>query len=176
LVLGGEAFRGTSGADIAGEFGHMTIVAGGKACACGNFGCWEKYASAASAVELYTGDSQRAKMRDKLRFTDLVGRAMAGERRAQVTLERVGTHLGIGIGNVICGLGVSNVVLSGELVHGWKFIETSARAAVAMSMAGRLSRWSLEPGDMHGADLGGALEVAIEHYLLSVVGRTKRAA
>jgi predicted NBD/HSP70 family sugar kinase len=176
LVLGGEAFRGTSGADIAGEFGHMTIVAGGKACACGNLGCWEKYASAASAVELYTGDSHRAKMRGTLRFTDLVGRAMAGERRAQVTLERVGTHLGIGIGNVICGLGVSNVVLSGELVHGWKFIETSARAAIAMSMAGRLSRWSLEPGDMHGADLGGALEVAIEHYLLSVVGRTKRAA
>jgi hypothetical protein len=42
-------------------------------------------------------------------------------------------------------------------------------------MAGRLSRWSLEPGDMHGADLGGALEVAIEHYLLSVIGRPKAA-
>jgi glucokinase len=56
LVLGGEVFRGTTGADIAGEFGHMTIVAGGKACPCGNFGCWERYASAASAVELYTGE------------------------------------------------------------------------------------------------------------------------
>lgn len=176
LVLGGEVFRGTTGADIAGEFGHMTIVAGGKACTCGNFGCWERYASAASAVELYTGDSQRAKMRGALRFTDLVARASAGERRAQVTLERVGTHLGIGIGNVICGLGVANVVLSGELVHGWRFIETSARAAIAMSLAGRLSRWSLEPGDMHGADLGGALEVAIEHYLFTVVGKTKQAA
>jgi len=115
-------------------------------------------------------------MRGTLRFTDLVARANAGERRAQVTLERVGSHLGIGIGNVICGLGVANVVLSGELVHGWRFIETSARAAIAMSLAGRLSRWSLEPGDMHGADLGGALEVAIEHYLFTVVGRTKRAA
>ena len=115
-------------------------------------------------------------MRGTLRFTDLVARAMAGERRAQVTLERVGTHLGIGIGNVICGLGVPNIVLSGELVHGWKFIEASARAAIAMSMAGRLSSWSLEPGDMHGADLGGALEVAIEHYLFTLVGRTRKAA
>ena len=176
LVLGGEVFRGTHGADIAGEFGHMTIVAGGKGCTCGNFGCWERYASAASAVELYTGDSHRAKMRGQLRFTDVVAKAMAGERRAQVTLERVGTHLGIGIGNVICGLGVPQVVISGELVHGWRFIEASARAAIAMSLAGRLSRWSLEPGDMHGADLGGALEVAIEHYLLSLVGKTKRAA
>ena len=176
LVLGGEVFRGTHGADIAGEFGHMTIVAGGKSCTCGNFGCWERYASAGSAVELYTGDSHRAKMRGQLRFTDLVAKAMAGERRAQVTLERVGTHLGIGIGNVICGLGVPQVVISGELVHGWRFIEGTARAAIEISLAGRLSRWSLEPGDMHGADLGGALEVAIEHYLLSLVGKNKRAA
>ena len=174
LVLGGEVFRGTTGADIAGEFGHMTIVAGGKSCPCGNFGCWERYASAASAVELYTGDSHRARLRSSLTFTELVSKAIAGERRAQVTLERVGTHLGIGIGNMICGLGVPNIVLSGELVHGWKFIEGSARAAIAMSMAGRLSRWSLEPGDLHGADFGGALEVAIEHYLFTV-GRSKAA-
>jgi len=176
LVLGGEVFRGTTGADIAGEFGHMTIVAGGKACSCGNFGCWEKYASAASAVELYVGDSQRAKMRGTIRFTDLVSKATAGERRAQVTLERVGSHFGIGIGNVICGLGVARVVLSGELLHGWQFIEQPARAAIGMSLAGRLSRWSLEQGDLHGADLGGALEVAVEHYLATIVGKTTRAA
>lgn len=176
LVMGGEVFRGTTGADIAGEFGHMTIVAGGKACPCGNFGCWERYASAASAVDLYTGDSHRARLRGQLKFTELVSRATAGERRAQMTLERVGTHLGIGIGNVICGLGVPHIVVSGELVHGWSFIEKSARAAIAMSLAGRLSRWSLEPGDMHGAHLGGALEVAIEHYLLTLVGGTRRAA
>ncbi len=175
LVLGGEVFRGTTGADIAGEFGHMTIVAGGKSCPCGNYGCWERYASAASAVELYTGDTQRAKMRGALRFADLVAKASAGERRAQVTLERVGTHLGIGIGNVICGLGVPNVVVSGELMQGWHFIEKPARAAIGMSMAGRLSSWSLEAGDLHGADLGGALEVAIEDYLVRLVHRSKAA-
>jgi predicted NBD/HSP70 family sugar kinase len=176
LVLGGEVFRGTTEADIAGEFGHMTIVAGGKSCPCGNFGCWERYASAGSAVELYTGDGQRAKLRSSLRYIDVVGRAASGERRALVTLERVGTHLGIGIGNVICGLGVPHVVVSGDLLHGWKFIEASARAAIAMSLAGRLSRWSLEAGELHGSELGGALEVAIEHYLLTIVGKNKVAA
>jgi predicted NBD/HSP70 family sugar kinase len=173
LVREGEMYRGTDGGDIAGEFGHMTIVAGGKSCPCGNFGCWERYASAASAVELYRGNSPRVTLRSSLRFTDVVSRALAGERRAQVTLERVGTHLGIGIGNVICGLGIPRVVVSGELVHGWKFIEGPARAAIAMSMAGRLSHWSLEPGDSHGAELGGALEVAIEHYLLSLLSRKR---
>ena len=176
LVREGEMYRGTDKVDLAGEFGHMTIVAGGKSCPCGNFGCWERYASAASAVELYKGNSPRVTLRSSLRFTDVVARAFAGERRAQVTLERVGTHLGIGIGNVICGVGIPQVVVSGELVHGWKFIEGPARAAIGMSMAGRLSDWSLVPGDSHGAELGGALEVAIEHYLISLLSKKRKAA
>ena len=174
LVVGGEVFRGAT--DIAGEFGHMTIVAGGKSCPCGNLGCWERYASAASAVELYRGETNRARHNSPLRFIDLVARANAGERRAQVTLDRVGTHLGIGIGNVICGLGVPHVVLSGELLHAWKFIEAPARAAIARSLCGRLASWSLVAGETHGSELGGALEVAIEHYLLSVMRTTKVAA
>ncbi|MET0624024.1 MAG: ROK family protein, partial [Pyrinomonadaceae bacterium] len=57
LVLGGEVYRGIGGSEgLAGEFGHMTIVAGGKVCRCGNRGCWEMYASAAAASSLYTGD------------------------------------------------------------------------------------------------------------------------
>ena len=174
LVVDGEVFRGAT--DIAGEFGHMTIVAGGKSCPCGNSGCWERYASAASAVELYRGETNRGRLDASLRFTDVVARADAGERRAQTTLERVGTHLGIGIGNVICGLGVPHVVLSGDLVHGWKFIEAPARAAIARSLGGRLSEWSLVAGQTHGSELGGALEVAIEHYLLTVLGSAKVAA
>jgi predicted NBD/HSP70 family sugar kinase len=173
LVVDGEVFRGAT--DIAGEFGHMTIVAGGKSCSCGNLGCWERYASAASAVELYQGET-RARHDSNLRFKDVVARANAGERRAQVTLDRVGNYLGIGIGNVICGLGVPHVVLSGELVHGWKFIEEPARAAIAKSLCGRLSSWSLVAGETHGSELGGALEVAIEHYLLTVVRSSKVAA
>ena len=173
LVVGGEVFRGAT--DIAGEFGHMTIVAGGKSCPCGNLGCWERYASAVSAVELYRGETNRARHNTPLRFVEVVARAKAGERRAQVTLERVGTHLGIGIGNVICGLGVPHVVLSGDLVHGWDFIEAPARTAIARSLCGRLSNWSLVAGETHGSELGGALEVAIEHHLLTV-GSSKVAA
>lgn len=174
LVVGGEVFRGAT--DITGEFGHMTIVAGGKSCPCGNLGCWERYASAASAVELYRGDTHLTRLNPALRFTDVVARANAGERRAQVTLERVGTHLGIGIANVICGLGVPHVVLGGDLAHGWKFIEAPAHSAIARSLCGRLSSWSLVAGETQGSELGGALEVAIEHYLLSAVESTKAAA
>src|SRR5207247_2256255 len=43
LVLDGEVYRGAYG--VGAEFGHMTMVPGGRRCACGNSGCWEMYAS-----------------------------------------------------------------------------------------------------------------------------------
>lgn len=174
LVVGGEVYRGARGADLAGEFGHMTIVAGGKSCPCGNQGCWERYASATSAVELYlANNSQRLKDRTSLRFRDIVARAEAGDGRARATLERVGQSLGIGIGNIICGLGVPQVVVSGRIVRGWKFIQEPVREAVGRTMAGRLAKWSVDPGEMSGSSLGGAIEVAVESYLLGLRSQSR---
>jgi predicted NBD/HSP70 family sugar kinase len=177
LVIGGEVYRGT-GADggLLGEFGHMTIVAGGKSCVCGNRGCWESYASAASAATLYSGEHLRARAGKQLRFLDIVARAEAGEKRAQVTLERIGDYLGIGVSNIISGLGVAHVVVSGRLVFGWKFIEKPLHEAVARTMVGRLANWSIESGEPTGAGLGGALEVVIEQHLATIVAHARWAA
>ena len=172
LVLGGEVYRGTGGGEgLAGEFGHMTIVAGGKQCRCGNRGCWEMYASASAASSLYTGDRVQLGGQTAPRFVEIVARAEGGELRAQRTLERLGEYLGIGIANVITGLGVSRVIVSGRLVYGWKFISGPLREAVGQSMAGRLSGWSIEAGEPTGAGLGGAVEVAAEEFLARAVGR-----
>ncbi|HEX8352200.1 MAG TPA: ROK family transcriptional regulator, partial [Pyrinomonadaceae bacterium] len=168
LVIGGEVFRGyASGEGLAGEFGHMTIVAGGKLCRCGNRGCWEMYASASATSALYVGDRVQLGGMPAPRFVEIVGRAEGGELRAQRTLGRVGEYLGIGIANVITGLGVTRVIVSGRLVYGWKFMREPLHNAVAQSMAGRLSGWSVEPGEATGAGLGGALEVAAEGFLTS---------
>ena len=177
LVIGGEVYRGTgAGGGLPGEFGHMTIVAGGKSCACGNRGCWERYASASSAATLYAGERRHARGGSPLRFVDIVARAEAGETRAQVTLERVGDYLGIGIGNIISGLGIARIVVSGRMVFGWKFIEQSLHEAVARTMVGRLATWSIEPGEPTGAGLGGALEVVIEQHFATIVTRARPAA
>jgi predicted NBD/HSP70 family sugar kinase len=177
LVLGGEVYRG-AGADggLLGEFGHMTIVAGGKPCACGNRGCWERYASAASASTLYAGERAQVRGGRPPRFVEIVARAAAGEVRARSTLERTGEYLGVGIGNVISGLGVARVVLSGRVAYGWKFIEAPLKEAVARTMAGRLSSWSVEPGEPTGAGLGGALEVAVERHLTRIASQSRTAA
>jgi predicted NBD/HSP70 family sugar kinase/transcriptional regulator with XRE-family HTH domain len=171
LVLDGEVYRGAGLADgLAGEFGHMTIVAGGKPCACGNRGCWERYASASSASALYTGERVQFGGSAPPRYVEIVARAEAGELRAQRTLERVGEYLGIGIGNVIMGVGVPRVIVSGRIVHGWRFIREPLLGAVEQSMAGKLSGWSIEPGEAAGAGLGGALEVAVEGFITSGLG------
>src|SRR5215203_6522477 len=172
LVLGGEVFRGDAdGEGLAGEFGHMTIVAGGKPCVCGNRGCWERYASAPAAASLYMGERVQLGGQAAPRFVEIVARAEGGELRAQRTLERVGEYLGIGIANVITGLGVSRVIVSGRLVYGWKFIRGPLQEAVGQSMAGRISGWSVEPGEPTGAGLGRAVEVAADEYLARVVAR-----
>jgi predicted NBD/HSP70 family sugar kinase len=168
VVFGGEVYRGTGqGKGVAGEFGHMTIVAGGKQCVCGNRGCWERYASASAAASLYMGDRMQLGGMSAPSYIEIVARAEGGELRAQKTLERIGEYLGIGIGNVIMGLGVPHVIISGRIVYGWKFIYEPLRAAVAQSMAGKVAGWTIEPGEPTGAGLGGALEAAVDGFLMS---------
>lgn len=166
LVIDGEIYRGTGrGQGFAGEFGHMTIMAGGKPCACGNRGCWEKYASASSAAALYTGDRGSYGGAKMPRFVEIVARAAAGEIRARSTLEKIGDYLGIGIANVIMGIGVQQVIVSGRLVYGWKYIEEPLRVAIKRSIVGKTFDWTVECGEAKGSALGGALEVAVEEFI-----------
>ncbi len=49
IIVNGRLLTGCNGA--AGEIGHMVIRAGGKKCACGRRGCYERYASATALIE-----------------------------------------------------------------------------------------------------------------------------
>ena len=169
LVIGSEVYRGTGlGRGIAGEFGHMTIVAGGKPCVCGNRGCWERYASAASAASLYLGDRPLRPGETLPRFVEIVAKAENGDIRSRRTLEKIGDYLGIGIANVIMGTGVPRVIISGRLVYGWNFIAEPLHEAIRRSIIGSVEGWSVEPGSPTGSALGGALEVAVEEYLNTI--------
>ena len=174
VVRDGEIYRGAGASgNLAGEFGHMTIVAGGKLCVCGNRGCWERYASATSAVMLYLGDRAPTSGAPPIRYAELVRRAEAGELRAQAALRQTGEYLGIGIANVISGLGIDRVVVSGRIVLGWQFIREPLQMAVQRALAGRLVEPVIEAGLVTGSGLGGALEVAVDHFLTEAAERTR---
>jgi len=169
MVIGGEVYRGTgAGLGMAGEFGHMTIVAGGKPCVCGNRGCWERYASASSASSLYLGDRPLRPGETLPRFIDIVSKAENGDTRSRRTLEKIGDYLGIGIANVIMASGVPRIIISGRLVYGWQFIVGPLNDAIRRSIIGNMKGWEVEPGSPSGSALGGALEVAVEEYLTTV--------
>ena len=169
LVIGSEVYRGSgAGRGIAGEFGHMTIVAGGKPCVCGNRGCWEKYASAAAAASLYLGDRPPSRGENVPKFVEIVSKAEVGDIRSRKTLEKIGDYLGIGIANVIMGIGIPRVIISGRLVYGWKFIEEPLNNAIRRSIIGKIDGWSVEAGEPVGSAIGGALEVAVEEYLSTI--------
>ena len=51
LIAGGRPVRGARG--IAGELGHVPVWPGGEPCPCGQRGCLERYASAASIARRY---------------------------------------------------------------------------------------------------------------------------
>ena len=168
LVFDGEVYRGIGvGKGIAGEFGHMTILAGGKACVCGNRGCWEQYASAPAATSLYLDNRRKLGDQESVRFSELARKALLGEIRAKKTLEKIGEYLGIGIANIIMGFGVPNVIVSGRLVYGWEFLRKPLHEAINKSMAGKIENWSVESGEPSGASLGGALEIAVEEFFRS---------
>ncbi|HEX9960376.1 MAG TPA: hypothetical protein VGB00_05560, partial [Pyrinomonadaceae bacterium] len=123
------------------------------------------YASAASAASLYHGDRPLRPYETMPRFIDIVSKAENGDIRSRRTLEKIGDYLGIGIANVIMGIGIPRVIISGRLVYGWEFIEKPLKEAIARSIVGKLDGWSIEAGEPQGAALGGALEVAVEEYL-----------
>lgn len=74
IVLNGRLLDGDS--RNAGHVGHLHVVDGGRACACGSTGCLEAEASG-SAIEARTGRSAReADEPTRRRSAELVGRAV----------------------------------------------------------------------------------------------------
>ena len=98
-------------------------------------------------------------------LSESVSKAEVGDVRSKKTLEKIGDFLGIGIANVIMGVGIPRVIISGRLVYGWKFIEEPLNAAIRRSIIGKIDGWSVEAGEPVGSAIGGALEVAVEEYL-----------
>ncbi len=163
-VSGGELETDRRRLDLTLQFGHMTVVAGGKLCECGNRGCWDKYASAASAASLYLGDRPPARGESVPRFYEIVSKAENGDIRSRRTLEKIGENLGLGLANVVMGIGIPRVIISGRLVGGWKFFRETMNASLERSVIARFDQVTVEPGSTEAYGVRGAFAVAAEEY------------
>lgn len=70
LMHHGEIYRGAFG--TAPEFGHITVVPGGRVCSCGKQGCLERYASGTSLVDCAIEIATKGSFRDSVVYLSLI--------------------------------------------------------------------------------------------------------
>ncbi|MCD0481433.1 ROK family glucokinase [Streptacidiphilus sp. ASG 303] len=147
VVREGLLERGKWG--LAGEFGHMQVVAGGHRCPCGNRGCWEQYSSGNALVrdarELAAAESPVAEP-----LLDRVGgdvsaitgplvteAAREGDAVAVELLHDVGRWLGVGIANLAAALDPGRFVVGGGVSAAGDLLIEPARDAFRRTLTGR---------------------------------------
>lgn len=111
ILMKGELYRGMSG--FSGEFGHISIQHEGKACRCGNSGCWELYASENALLE-----EARALFKDcTIKLQQLLELAEKQDPQAIKLFERLGSYLGIGLVNIMNVFNPEQIIIGGQLSH-----------------------------------------------------------
>ena len=109
---------------IAGEFGHTTIFPMGERCVCGNYGCWEAYASERSLIryiiEAGGNADQLNEVPGLIHF--ILNEAHADNRFYIRALNTLGQYLGIGIANIINALSPDRISLCGTISQAATFI------------------------------------------------------
>ncbi len=115
IISGGKVLHGYLG--MAGEIGHVTVMADGNPCGCGNRGCLEKHASATAIVAmahlLHLGDGITSEGVYKL--------ALAGNERALMIFTAVGEALGIALAGLVNIFNFPLYLLSGGPLPAWEF-------------------------------------------------------
>lgn len=122
LIQNGEIYRGAFG--TAPEFGHLTVVPGGRPCACGKRGCLERYCSGTALVqtaeemlEEHSGSSllDAAHREGRLDGKAVIKAAERGDAVAQAVVEDFGRWLGLALSIVVDVLDPAHIVIGGGL-------------------------------------------------------------
>ncbi len=157
MVLDGVLRRGAKG--VAGEIGHIPIVAGGRLCPCGQRGCLEQYASGAALDAAWPSRTGRPSP------TEIFEAAQAGDEAAVRIREGFAGAVAAAVRLLVLTCDVEVVVVGGGVSAVGAPLLTSVQAALtnqtaespflrSMGMAGRVE---LAPADMPVAAIGAAL-------------------
>ena len=118
-ILGGEIYRGASGA--AGEIGHFPIDLYGKRCVCGLRGCLVTYIGAealkARATQLFADYPDSILVGENPRIRAIEDAALAGDILAMRVVREAAEYLGIAIAGWLNIMNPSMVILGGDLAR-----------------------------------------------------------
>lgn len=113
VVTNGVTYRGASSS--AGEWGHTTLVYGGRACRCGARGCLEAYVGAEAIIDRYR-EARRGRAvpgeDEESQLAALIAAAQTSATARRVLDDTAG-YLGAGVANLINLFNPERVVLGG---------------------------------------------------------------
>lgn len=113
VITHGSTYQGATSS--AGEWGHTTIVYGGRPCRCGSRGCLEAYVGAEAILDRYRqarGRRARAEADEQSGLADLLAAAPRSRAAARV-LEETAGYLGAGMANLVNLFNPERIVLGG---------------------------------------------------------------
>lgn len=111
MMMNQQFFRGRNG--YAGEVGHMIVVPEGEPCACGNKGCFEKYASETSVFD----NLARVKHVDNITYEQIKRWLDEDDAHVRDIMEQFIYYLSIGLNNMINMYNPDVIVLDSELLR-----------------------------------------------------------
>ncbi|MBO0961603.1 ROK family protein [Neobacillus sp. MM2021_6] len=114
IMVNGDALKGYHG--YAGEIGHMIIVPDGIPCSCGNFGCWEQYASESSFMKQLSEKQNTPEL-----SYDAIQKLIRGQE--PITCEQMKQYikyLSIGLNNIINLYNPEILVINSELLRNYQ--------------------------------------------------------
>jgi predicted NBD/HSP70 family sugar kinase len=116
IISNGEVYRGATSS--AGEWGHTTVVVGGRTCRCGAEGCLEAYVGAGAIVARYEQIKRRRVTTSpaelEARVAAIIDARDRDKAAAQVLDETV-TYLGAGLADLVNLFNPERVVVGGWL-------------------------------------------------------------
>ncbi|MGC4782561.1 ROK family protein [Micromonospora zamorensis] len=113
VVTNGATYRGASSS--AGEWGHTTLVYGGRACRCGARGCLEAYVGAEAIIDRYREARRGRPVPGEDEESQIAALVAAAETSATArrVLDETAGYLGAGVANLINLFNPERVVLGG---------------------------------------------------------------
>jgi predicted NBD/HSP70 family sugar kinase len=154
IFTNGAIYRGV--ASSAGEWGHTSIVAGGRQCRCGGAGCIEAYIGAGALLEeWYRTDPDAFVLQDpdSEQWIDRFLEAAETHPPARVALDQAATYFGVGAANLANLFNPEKIIVGGwlGLKLGPALLPKIREAVRAQALEYTASRVSVEVGRL-GSD------------------------
>lgn len=168
LFNDGTLYRGSTSS--AGEWGHTSVVVGGRRCRCGASGCLEAYVGAEAILDRWAQRARkpvRGRKDQRRQIHDLLDAARTSKPAADV-LDETAEFIGAGVANLVNLFNPECIVIGGWVgqLLGARLLPRIRETAAARALRYPFSRVAIEIGRL-GPDAVamGAATLVVERFL-----------